>query len=138
MKLIPKEIEATLPPLYSQENVADPVAVIKLFHPCGRYTLYVLEGSREPDGDLLFFGFCVSPLGPDGDKFGWTSLRELQDFRGPLGLGIERDLYFQPTPITRLMTEIGERASSVSPAPRYPKLIPAPMYDDSPPDYANS
>jgi hypothetical protein len=29
MELITKEIEATLPPLYSQEYVADPVAVIK-------------------------------------------------------------------------------------------------------------
>src|SRR6266540_6824875 len=96
MKLIPKEIEATLPPLYSQENVADPVAVIKLFHPCGRYTLYVLEGSREPDDDLLFFGFCVSPLGSDCDELGYTSLRELESIRGPLGIGIERDLHFKP------------------------------------------
>jgi hypothetical protein len=33
MELIPKEIEAILPSLYSQENVPDPVAVIKLFDP---------------------------------------------------------------------------------------------------------
>ncbi len=38
MELITKEIKATLPPLYSQENVPDPVAVVKLFDPCGRYT----------------------------------------------------------------------------------------------------
>jgi hypothetical protein len=41
MKLIPKEIESTLPPLYSQENVSDPVAIVKFFDPCGRYTFYV-------------------------------------------------------------------------------------------------
>ncbi len=93
MKLVPKEIEATLPPLYSQENVADPVAVIKLFHPCGRYTLYVLEGSREPDDDLLFFGL-------DCDELGYVSLRELESIRGPLGIGIERDLHFKPTPLS--------------------------------------
>jgi hypothetical protein len=29
MELVPKDIEATLPPLYSQDNVSDPVAVIK-------------------------------------------------------------------------------------------------------------
>jgi hypothetical protein len=29
MELITKEVEATLPPLYSQETVPDPVAVIK-------------------------------------------------------------------------------------------------------------
>ncbi len=83
MKLIPKEIEATLPPLYSQENVPDPVTVVKLFDPCGRYTLYVLEGRRELDGDLLLFGFCVSPLGPDCDELGYVSLSQLEGVRGP-------------------------------------------------------
>ncbi len=31
MRLVPKEIEATLPPLYSQENGLDWVAVVKFF-----------------------------------------------------------------------------------------------------------
>jgi hypothetical protein len=57
MELVPKEIEAILPPLYSQENVADPVAVLKFFDPGGRCTYYVLEANRQPDGDLLLFGF---------------------------------------------------------------------------------
>jgi hypothetical protein len=61
MKLVPKDIEATLPPLYSQENVSDPVAVITVFDPLGRCTFYILEGSRQPDGDLLLFGLCRSP-----------------------------------------------------------------------------
>jgi len=64
MKLITKEIEATLPPLYSQENVSDPVAVFKIFDPCGRCTFYILEGSRQPHGDLLLFGFCPSTRRP--------------------------------------------------------------------------
>jgi Protein of unknown function (DUF2958) len=98
MELITKEVEAILPPLYSQENAADPVAVIKFFDPCGRYTFFVLEGRREPDGDLLLFGFCVSPLGPDCDELGYVTLRQLESVRGPLGLGIERDIYFKPTP----------------------------------------
>ncbi len=102
MELIPKEIEATLPPLYSQENVPDPVAVVKFFDPSGRYTFYVLEGRREPDGDLLLFGFCVSPLGPDCDELGYATLSQLEGIRGPLGLGIERDLYFKPTPLSKI------------------------------------
>jgi hypothetical protein len=105
MKPITKEIEATLPPLYSQENVSDPVAVVKLFDPCGRYTFYVLEGSREPDGDLLLFGFCRSALGPDCDELGYASLRELESVRRPLGLGFERDLYFKPTPLSEIRGE---------------------------------
>jgi hypothetical protein len=102
MNLIPKEIEAILPKLYSQENVPDPVAVLKFFDPCGRYTLYVLEGSRQQDGDLLLFGFCVSPLGPDCDELGYATLSQLEGIRGPLGLGIERDLYFKPMPLSQI------------------------------------
>lgn len=105
MKLGPKEIEAILPPLYSQGYVPDPIAVIKLFDPCGRFTFYVLEGRREPDGDLLFFEFYVSPLGPDCDELGYASLRELESVRGPLRLGIECDLYFKPTPLSKLRSE---------------------------------
>ncbi len=102
MELVPKEIDAILPRLYSQENVPDPVTVLKFFDPCGRYTFYVLEAQREPDGDLLLFGFCRSPLGPDCDELGYASLRELECVRGPLGLGIERDLYFKPTPLSQI------------------------------------
>jgi hypothetical protein len=75
MELIPKEIEATIPDLFSTESVPHPLAVIKLFDPCSRYTFFVLEARREPDGDLRLFGFCRSPLGPDGDEFGFASLR---------------------------------------------------------------
>jgi len=68
-----------------------------------RSTFHVLEGRREPDGDLLLFGFCVSPLGPDCDELGYASLRQLKNVRGPLGLGIERDLYFKPTPLSQII-----------------------------------
>jgi hypothetical protein len=47
MKLIPPDIEAILPRLYSQENVPDPLAVIKFFDPSGRYTFYV-AGGKSP------------------------------------------------------------------------------------------
>jgi len=102
MKLVTKEIESKLPPLYSQENNPDPIAVIKFFDPCGRYTFYVLEGQRTEDGDLLFFGFCCSALGPDCDEMGYVSLRELEGVRGQLGVGIGRDLYFSPTPLSKI------------------------------------
>jgi Protein of unknown function (DUF2958) len=105
MELVPKEIESILPPLYSQERVADPVAVVKFFDPCGRYTFYVLEGQREPDGDLLLFGFCRSALGPECDELGYASLRELESVRRPLGLGFERNLYFKPTPLSEIRSE---------------------------------
>ncbi len=107
-----RRIEVTVPDLFSTESVPHPLAVIKLLDRCGRDTLVVLEARREADGDLILFGFCRSPLGPDCDEFGFASLRELQRVRRPLGQGIERDLYFTPTPILRITEEVGYRASS--------------------------
>lgn len=58
-----------------------------------RRPLHVLRHRAEPRGkDLLFFGFCVSPLGSDCDEWGYTSLTELLSVR-VRGLAIERDLH---------------------------------------------
>jgi hypothetical protein len=120
MKLLTKEIANRLPPLYSTEDVPtdDKIVQLKFFHPCGRYTFYACEGSAiMPDGsqvplknadlkqaeDVIFFGYCLSPFGPGEDEWGNTSLRELESVRGPLGLGIERDLHFRPTKISEVV-----------------------------------
>src|SRR5436190_11323277 len=97
IKLITKEIEATFPPLSYQENVPDPVAVIKIFDPLGRCTVYILEGSRHSDGDLLLFGFCPPP-----DDLGYASLRELESVRRPLGAGLRHNHSFKPTPLSTI------------------------------------
>lgn len=105
MKLLTKEIEASIPALYSQEKNPDPTAVVKFFDPCGRYTFYVTEGERiteTPGNDWLFFGWCVSPLGEDCDEFGYARLSELQGVRNRLGLGIERDKFFRPRPLSEI------------------------------------
>jgi hypothetical protein len=36
-------------------------------------------------------------------EWGYFVLSELQAAKGPLGLPIERDLYFKPTPMSRLL-----------------------------------
>jgi hypothetical protein len=36
------------------------------------------------------------------EELGYFSLSELQEYRGTLGIGIERDLSFQPTPLSQL------------------------------------
>jgi len=106
MELLPKDIEETIPPLDSQGSVLEPLAIVKLFDPRSRFSFFVLEAQREPKGDLRLFGYCRSPLGQDFDAFGYTSLRELQSVRG-LGLGLERDVHFPPTPITMIVPEVG-------------------------------
>jgi len=95
-----------LPPLYSTEKVptAEKLAYLKIFDPTGRYTAFITEGSPEGD-DFIFFGYCVSPLGPDCDEWGTFSLNELQSVRGKLGLGLERDKWFKPTKMGEILAK---------------------------------
>ena len=90
MKLLTKALREKLPALYTNEDVADPKAVVKFFTPFSSWTWY----ATEFDGDDTFFGLV------DGlDKeLGYFSLSELES----LGPKIERDLYFQPTPLSKL------------------------------------
>jgi hypothetical protein len=102
MELLTAELRAQLPPLYAQEDVAmdDKTIYVKLFTPDANWTWYVTEGS--PDGDdFLLFGFVY---GHDGE-WGYSSLNELEALRGPLGLPLERDLSFQPTPWGQVKVE---------------------------------
>ena len=65
--------------------------VVKLFDPCGAGTWLLTE--IDPDDETVAWGLC--DLGMGFPEFGTVSLTELAAVRGPLGLGSERDLYFQ-------------------------------------------
>ena len=41
----------------------------------------------------MFFGWAE--IVPGGGEWGYFSLDELQSYKGPFGLGIERDLYWK-------------------------------------------
>jgi len=98
MILLTAELRASLPLLYSQENVADPIVHCKFFTPDSSWTWYVTEGA-EGDGDFRFFGFVCGLE----DEWGYFVLSELEGARGPLGLPIERDLHFQPALFSQIM-----------------------------------
>ena len=49
-----------------------------------------MEWDKE---EKIFFGFVKGHY----EEWGYFSLEELQEVRGPLGLKIERDLHFKPT-----------------------------------------
>ena len=66
--------------------------MVKFFNPVGAATWLVTEMDPE-DNDYLF---GLADLGMGFPELGGISLSELQGYRGPLGLGIERDLYFKP------------------------------------------
>lgn len=77
MKLITKELERRLAAVGSREDDPDPIIVARFFNPVER----------------VFYGY-VSIFGDHNDKWGCFSLAELESYKGPLDLGIERDLYF--------------------------------------------
>ena len=94
--LLDAESRAKLPPLYSGEKLGlKALAQVKFFTPDSSWSWY----ASEFDGDDLFFGL-VSGLEVE---LGYFSLAELQSVTGPLGLPIERDLYFEPKTLKELM-----------------------------------
>ena len=101
MKLLTKEILKKLPPLYSQDGKGGrAVAQVKFFSPSGSWTWYGVEF----DGEDTFFGLV------DGHckELGYFSLSELESVRGPMGLPIERDMYWQPKMLAEIAPEMFE------------------------------
>ena len=84
-----------VPALYEVESEPDPLAVIKLFTPDSNWTWFITELDRE---QKLAFGLTV---GFD-TELGYFSLEEMSGVKGPMGLQVERDLWFEPTPIRSL------------------------------------
>jgi hypothetical protein len=99
--LFPEALLATVPALYSTEQTPTErkLAYIKVFDPCGRGTWYACE--FNPD-EGLFFGYVVSPLGPDCDEWGYFDKLELEQVTNRLGLRLERDVWWKPAPIPGL------------------------------------
>ncbi len=91
MMMLTKEIEKSLPKLYATEKVpvSDKVLVVKYFTPWTNWTWYGVE--YDPV-DRLFFGWVVG----FEKEWGYFNLDELESVKGPLGLKIERDLYWKP------------------------------------------
>jgi len=100
MELLTKEIEKTLPPLYSQDEVEDPVCNLKFFTPDAGWTWHLVEGPEQEDGHRLFFSKVISPMCPDGE-LGYVLLSQLKQVRGGLGLPVERDLWWEAKPLSQ-------------------------------------
>jgi hypothetical protein len=93
MELLPKGVQDTLPPLYSQEGKGmDAIAQVKFFTPTSSWTWWATEYDPET---RTFFGLVEG----FERELGYFSLDELQEAKGPFGLGVERDLYWDPKPL---------------------------------------
>ncbi len=115
LMLLTRELEQTLPPINSGSNVAR----VKYFTPWSNWTWYAAEASAElEDGsevalndprarnrvDVMFWGLVFG----HEKEYGYWRLSELNEVRGPMGLTIERDLYFVPTPLDQCQDPTGK------------------------------
>ena len=73
---------------------------VKFFNPCGAATWLFSE--LDEDGDTLF---GLADLGFGTPELGYSSLTEIAAIRVRFGLGIERDLHFQPKHAMSVYTE---------------------------------
>ncbi len=73
--------------IWDQSETTDPIVVCKYFDPCSRWTRYATEYDEETQ---IFFGFVVWI---EQERWGFC-LAELQEYKWPLGIGIERDAHF--------------------------------------------
>ena len=96
MKLITKTIAKQIPALYQQDGKGDDaIAYVKLFTPDSNWTWYITEMNPET-------GECFGLVDGLERELGYFSLPELEAIKGPLGLAIERDRSFDPTPINQI------------------------------------
>jgi len=99
MKLLTKELKKKLPSIEEAKKSDDPIVHVKYFHPLADWTWFAAGYS-----DGHFWGLV------DGDfvETGLFSLEEMKSVK-LLGLGIERDLNFEPKPMSEIKKEVKER-----------------------------
>lgn len=104
MELLPKELEAQLPPLYSTEHLAEDARLIyaHYFCPFSSWDWYVLEYDPE---DRMFFGL-VDGLDCELGYFTLAEFEEVNKRALPL---IERDLHWTPIKLSEKRASIEEQ-----------------------------
>ncbi|MCP4648601.1 MAG: DUF2958 domain-containing protein [PVC group bacterium] len=100
MELLPKEIACLIPALYSQDGKNEDVVkvYVRLFTPDSDWSWYITE--YDPCERL-----CYGLVDGFEAELGYFSLDELESVTGPLGLPVERDLYFTKTTLLKVRKE---------------------------------
>ncbi len=102
MRLMTKQLEKRFAEVGNQGELEDPVVIAKFFNPCGAGTWYATE--YDPKAKV-FFGY-VSIFGDWNDEWGYFAIEELEAYKGPFGLGVERDLFFDEKPFSQVVTKV--------------------------------
>ena len=89
MKLMTKEIKEQAEKQYKQGSDMEQKVVAKYFDPVGSWKWFLMNKKKDDD-------YCWGIVKGNEVEMGSFSMRELEDIHLPFGLGIERDLYFEP------------------------------------------
>ena len=95
-KLLTATILARLPSLGATSEESDPIVQVKWFTPDANLTWYLIEYDSESR-------ICYGLVRGFEEEFGTFGLDEIEQVRGSLGLPVERDLYFDPVPVSKCM-----------------------------------
>jgi len=99
MKLLTKKITEQAKGQYDKNSDMEQMVVAKFFNPIGNGTWYLMNMADDEDyawGIVDLFAI----------EMGSFSIKELQSVQLPLGMGIERDRYFEPMPASELWKEL--------------------------------
>lgn len=100
MKLLTKEISEQLQRQYARGADMSQLVVAKLFDASGSWSWYVMN--QDPEDPSYLWGIVQG----NELEIGSFSLTELESYKGRLGIGIERDLYFKPVKAGDLWTRL--------------------------------
>lgn len=96
MKLLTKALAKKIPAIYAQDGKGmEATAFVKLFTPWANWTWYITEFNPET-------GECFGLVDGLERELGYFNLAELEAIRGPFGLKIERDQWFDAAPPCQL------------------------------------
>jgi len=89
MKLMTKDIKRKAQKQYIEGSNMEQKVVAKYFDPMGSWKWFLMN--MDKDGD-----YCWGIVEGNEVEMGSFSMKELEGIKRPFGLGIERDLHFEP------------------------------------------
>jgi len=105
MKLLTEKLRAEFRRVGSQMESDNPMVVCKFFTPDSNWTWYAFDFEAV---SRMFYGYVVGLE----KEYGYFSLDELSEARGPAGLPIERDRFFIAKPMSEILK--GQRDERMS------------------------